>query len=239
VVNGWRGLFAALTAGLVPCLLCGGASRRFGLCRPCQEELPYCGPACPVCALPLPAAPADAPCGRCVQRPPAFEKAFALCRYRYPVDRLIGALKFGGRLACGRTIGELMAATLADRGDLPGVIVPVPLHPARQRERGYNQAHELARPIARRLGLVLAPELLTRRRRTPPQTGLTAAARRRNVAGAFAAAASAAPTSLALVDDVMTTGSTLAAAATACRRAGVGRVEVWVAARADSSRPAR
>ncbi len=119
---------------------------------------------------------------------------------------------------------------------MPEAIVPIPLHRDRYRERGFNQAMELALPIARRLGVDLAPHLISRPRATAPQTGLRATLRRRNVAGGFRVDSPKLPRSVALVDDVLTTGSTLSAAARALRRAGVERVEAWVAARAEIGR---
>ncbi len=237
MVNADWGAFGRSLATLARCLLCGGASQRFGLCDPCREELPYVDHGCAGCALALPEAAAAGLCLGCLRRRPPFDRAFALLHYEYPADRMIGALKFSGRLACGRTLGELMADALRRRiRELPAAIVPVPLHRERQRERGFNQAIELALPIARRLGVELAPGLLSRVRATAPQSGLSARSRRRNVAGGFCLDEARPPESLALVDDVMTTGSTLAAAARACRRGGVRRIEVWVAARAELAR---
>ena len=115
----------------------------------------------------------------------------------------------------------------------PAALVPVPLHHRRLRQRGYDQALELARPLARALDLPLLAGHLQRHRATVPQSELDAAARRRNVRGAFGVAdGTALPRHVALVDDVMTTGATLAEAARALRRAGVSRVDLWVAARA-------
>ena len=237
MVNARWNAFGCSLASLARCLLCGGASERFGLCGPCREEMPYVDHGCERCALALPEAAAAGLCLACQRRPPPFDRAFALLHYEYPVDRMIGALKFAGRLGCGRTLGELMAEALGSHDrDLPEAILPLPLHRERRRERGFNQAAELALPIARRLGIDLVTGLLERVRPTVPQSGLSARARRRNVANGFSPARAAMPLSLALVDDVMTTGSTLAAAAQACRDGGVRRIEVWVAARAELGR---
>ena len=124
-----------------------------------------------------------------------------------------------------------MACALAG-AERPQALVPVPLHTGRLRERGYDQALELTRPLARRLGLPLRDDLLRRARATAAQSTLDAGQRRRNLRGAFAVRGHCAlPAHVALVDDVMTTGATAHAAASALLRAGVARVDVWVCAR--------
>lgn len=234
MVNDW---IRSVQSWLSPptCVLCdqGGADGR-DLCHGCAGELPYVMAACRRCAIPL---PQPGVCGQCQQRPPAFDAAQALFHYREPVDQLITGLKFNGRLQHARLLGELMADAFLDRHICAegGAILPVPLHPARLRERGFNQALELARPIARHLGLPLLPRLCQRQHDTAPQLGQDAAARRRNLKGAFVVSDPGAIKSVVVVDDVMTTGSTVELMAQALKRAGVERVEVWVCARADLS----
>jgi ComF family protein len=151
--------------------------------------------------------------------------------YAAPVDRWQPRFKFHQDLAAGRLLAGLLAEACAG-SPRPQVVVPVPLHHARLRARGYDQALELARTVARTLRLPLGASLLVRRRATAPQSELDAAARRANLRGAFGVRPrSALPAHVALVDDVMTTGATLHAAATALREAGVARVDAWVCAR--------
>ena len=211
------------------CLLCGAAGAGRDLCADCAAALPWNHSACDRCALPLPA-PAAA-CGRCLRAPPPVETTRAAFLYAFPLDRLLPRLKFHHGLAAGRLLSRLTAEALA-MAPRPDVLVPVPLHRARLRQRGYDQALELARPLARVLDLPLHDHLLRRRRATAPQSRLDAAARRRNLKGAFEVAAHAPlPAHVALFDDVMTTGATLHAAAKALRKAGVRRVDAWVCAR--------
>lgn len=211
------------------CLLCGerGANGR-DLCGNCTEPLPWNRSACRHCAIPLPEAGV---CGACLQSPPPVSRTHAAFVYGFPLDRLVPRFKFHHDLAAGRLMAELMAQALA-QAPRPEALIPVPLHAARLRQRGYDQALELAKPLSRALAVPLMDDALLRSRATAAQSELDAAARQRNLRGAFAVRAAAAlPAHVALVDDVMTTGATLHAAAKALRRAGVARVDAWVCAR--------
>ncbi|WP_233398687.1 ComF family protein [Luteimonas sp. MC1828] len=212
------------------CLVCGElAAGRRDLCLPCAAALPWNRLACPRCAAPGAGA---LPCATCVREPPPLDAAHAAFVYAFPLDRLLPRFKFHRDLAAGRLLSAAMASAFASL-PRPDALLPIPLHRARLRERGYDQALELARPLARALSLPLCDGLLLRARATTPQSRLHADDRRRNLRGAFAThhAPACVPRHVALVDDVMTTGATLHAAATALRRAGVARVDAWVAAR--------
>ena len=217
------------------CLLCGAPGcHGVDLCADCAVELPRNRSSCARCALPLPV-PA-ALCGECQRHAPPWEAAWAPFRYGWPLDRLESRFKFGRDLAAGRTL-----AMLWQREPMPlpkpDLLLPVPLHRARLRQRGYNQALELARPMARHAGLPLRHDALLRGRGTVAQTELDAVGRRRNVRGAFVVRAGVAlPAHVAIVDDVMTTGATLAECTRVLKRAGVARVDVWALARAPSPR---
>ncbi|KAF1720265.1 ComF family protein [Pseudoxanthomonas wuyuanensis] len=211
------------------CLLCGerGANGR-DLCGNCTEMLPWSGDACRHCAIPL---AESGVCGACLQTPPPVSQTHAAFVYGFPLDRLVPRFKFHRDLAAGRLMAGLMAQALA-AAPRPQALMPVPLHAARLRQRGYDQALELAKPLARALALPLMADALLRTRATAAQSELDAAARRRNLRGAFAVRAQAQlPDHVALIDDVMTTGATLHAAAKVLRRAGVARVDAWVCAR--------
>jgi ComF family protein len=213
------------------CLLCGARGQgHLSLCADCAAELPRNKVCCARCALPL-ATPAPL-CGRCIKRAPAWDAAWVPFRYEWPLGQLETRFKFGGDLASGRTLSLLWAG--APRPDeLPQAIVPVPLHRSRLRRRGYNQALELAKPLARALGIPLSRDALQRNRATTAQTDLSAIQRRRNVRGAFALRErDALPAHVAVLDDVFTTGATLGECARVLRRAGVQRVDVWALARA-------
>jgi len=228
---------ARLQRWLLPlrCLLCGApGANGADLCADCASELPRNVSCCARCALPL-ALPA-ALCGECQRRLPPWDAAWAPFRYAWPLDRLESRFKFGRDLAAGRVLAaqwQTQPRTL----ELPALILPVPLHQGRLRQRGYNQALELAAPLAKAFGVLIRPDLLQRIRATPAQTELDAVTRRRNLRGAFALREGATlPAHVAIVDDVMTTGATLAECARVLRRAGVQRIDVWALARAPSPR---
>jgi ComF family protein len=183
-------------------------------------------------------------CGGCLADLPWLEPApdarlRAALQYEYPVDRLVAAAKFQRQLWAARALGELLARALARHPPpaAPEHLVPVPLHRGRLRERGYNQALEIARPVAGAQRLALAPQLCQRLRATPQQSGLSAAARRRNLRGAFAVPTPLAGARLAVVDDVITTGSTAAAVVRALVAAGAADVQVWAVALTPAGRP--
>ena len=162
-----------------------------------------------------------------------FDAAFAPYRYEFPLVQLIHRFKYGGQIAIGRILGTLLARRLAERGKpCVDAIVPVPLHAAREAQRGYNQAREMAMFAAQLLCIPMEDRLVRRSRATVEQTALPAVARRRNLRGAFEVRAASVPLRVAIVDDVLTTGATAEALALALRRAGCRHVEVWAAARA-------
>jgi len=209
------------------CMLCLAPSGGQLLCTACTDELPRLAEAqCPRCALP---APPGMTCGRCQQHPPHFDATIALHPYRFPIDRLIQQLKYGRQLAIASHFG----AALADRCAAlrPDLIVAMPLHAARLAERGFNQAHEISRPLAQRLGLRLDGACCTRIRATAPQEGLSLADRRRNLHQAFACDTDFGGRHLLLVDDVATTGASADACARILKRHGAGRITLAVVAR--------
>jgi ComF family protein len=213
------------------CLLCGARGQgALSLCPACESEMPRNTVCCARCALPL---EASAPlCGRCIKREPPWDAAWAPFRYEWPLAQLESRFKFGGDLAAGRTLSLLWGASQKPH-DLPDAIVPVPLHPSRLRKRGYNQALELAKPLAKHFDVPVIHDVLRRTRATHAQTELTAIQRRRNVRGAFVAKVDRkVPEHVAVLDDVFTTGATLAECVRVLKSASVQRVDVWALARA-------
>ena len=222
-----RALGTHTLALLLPdaCLLCGLQPATEGLCAGCRMQLRMPGEGCPVCARP---ATAGQVCGACLRRPPAFDASCAACAYRFPVPGLVQGFKYGGRFAHVRPMLAAMRELTPPVADL---VVPMPLVPARLRERGFNQAVELARPLARAWGLPLAIEVVRRVRDTGHQTGRSRAERFAAMRGAFDCDPRLAGLRVVVVDDVMTTGASLDALARALKAAGAARVECRVFAR--------
>jgi len=209
------------------CFLCHSPSGDQLLCAACERELPSSASACPRCAR---AGSGNAECGACLAAPPHYEASCAAFTYTYPVDALIQELKYGGQLA----LAEWFAHRLRQRiGQVAGVdlIVPLPLHPARLAERGFNQAAEIGKALSRACGIGMDVHLARRVRNTAPQTKLPWQERAANMRHAFSCERDLSGLSVAVIDDVMTTGATLNEFARTLKRSGAARVQNWVVAR--------
>ncbi len=211
------------------CQLCD-APATDGLCAPCRDDLPYNRHACIQCGLPLPQ-PLEVVCGSCQQQPPPVDRSWIPFLYAAPVDRLISQFKFSEKLPQGRLLSRLLEQQLPRRLPLPELLIPVPLHGDRLRQRGYNQALELAKPLGRRFGIPVDHRSCQRIVQTRPQHALRKQQRARNMRGAFRITRPLAARHVALVDDVVTTGNTVNELARQLKRAGVARVDVWAVAR--------
>ena len=214
------------------CLLCGTTGAVASLCPACAADLPLAAaPACAVCALPLGDAQAHGiACGACLRHPPSFDHTLAGFRYGFPVDRLLQAFKYSGELALAETLA-LPLARAVDSRPRPDLLLPMPLHPLRLRERGFNQALEIARPLAHWLKLPLQADGCRRIRDTASQAGMKWKERQRNVRGAFACDLDLNGKRVAVLDDVMTTGATLNEISRVLKARGAAEVSAWVVAR--------
>jgi ComF family protein len=224
------------------CALCGNLSQTT-LCAGCDEA--YSNETrlrCRVCAVPLPRSlrrsrageRPDYRCADCIASPPPFDATLALADYRAPLDALAIGLKFRARLMLAREFAQRLARLADDAFDAsqqPDVIVPVPLAARRLVERGYNQAWQIAKPLAKALHVRSNATLLNRVIDTAPQSRLDHDARRLNVGRAFEVTAPVRDLHVAVVDDVMTTGATLEVLAHVLKAAGARRVTNFVALR--------
>ncbi len=231
MVNNWLNY---LQFSSIPprCVLCGGAGEpALDLCNGCRGDLICIANPCVQCGLPL---QGEEPmrCGKCLKYPPYFDRVISSYLYQEPFSTLIQALKFNARLQCSRVISQLMVDQIAHAVEpLPELLIPVPLHVARTRERGFNQALELARDLSRQLKINLDFKSCQRLQQTKAQSGLDAAQRIANLRNAFSLKNPLTARHVAIVDDVMTTGSTVNALARVLKASGVECVEVWAAAR--------
>lgn len=216
------------------CYICQQATTQPGICTACQHDLPVVLHACRCCGLSLAGSGKDEICADCLKQAPPYDRVVSALAYTTPVSQLITGLKFHNRLHHAPLLARLLHRRLAAGPVSAQAIVPVPLHPARLRERGFNQALEIARPLAAALGIPLLRDVLIRVRETAPQSLQPAQVRRANVHQAFAVTARPVARRIALVDDVMTSGHTVSEAARCLRDSGVESVEVWCAARANS-----
>lgn len=218
--------------------LAGSADRTF--CRPCLkrvEQTRIRPPVCAVCGRPLNLGPGMATglCVGCSHARPNFDLARSIFPYGGPVESLVKSYKFDGASYLGPRVLELAWAKgwVSDEVAAVDAVVHVPLHPKRERERGYDQALLLARAVGRLADKPLLAMALRRVRYTDRQTNLSALDRWQNVRGAFGpGSSSAAGLHVLLVDDVMTTGATVGECARVLKRSGAGRVTVMTLARA-------
>jgi ComF family protein len=216
-------------AALLPqdCFLCAAPGGDSLLCQSCAASLPrLTTERCPVCALPTPGANI---CGACLKQAPHFDATQAVFCYEFPVDSLIQSLKYAHRLAGADFLGQALAQISTPHR--PDLILPVPLAAARLAQRGFNQALEIARPLARALGAPLEIRHIHRRRDTTPQTSLPWKERAKYIRHAFECEIDLTGLTVLLVDDVMTTGATLDELARTLKAHGAARVENRVLAR--------
>ncbi len=233
--TGMRASLDSLTSGQ-ECYLCDGAAAA-PVCAECVAAFPPLPAArCPCCALPA----AMQRCGRCLTHPPHYDTTVAALAYADPLDHAVQAFKYHHALGLARFLSGLLDAAVSAAG-APGsgtgadtridLIIPLPLAPARLAQRGFNQALELARPIAARRRIALNARAVRRIRNTPPQAQLPWHERARNIKGAFVCDMPLTGMRVAVVDDVMTTGASLDEMARVLKVAGAAHVTNWVVAR--------
>lgn len=228
---GWcRQIYKHLHIGQIilpqQCLLCAAPGTAQPVCDSCYSCLPWLAAArCPQCALPT---RDSKTCGACLARPPRFDKVAAAFAYAWPVTQLIHQYKYAGNLALAPLLARALATRIVGSVDL---IIPTPLAPPRLRERGFNQALEVARVVSRLSGVPLAADACRRVREGVPQVALPWRERARNIRSAFVCDHDLRGKRVAVIDDVMTTGATLNELARNLRKAGAVEIHGWMVAR--------
>ena len=208
------------------CFLCGTRVTGALLCAGCEDDLAHLPAACcPQCALPT----SDGEiCGACLKKPPAFDRTKAVFSYAFPLDSLVQQCKY----AHASHLTDFFAAHMASmRAEPLDYLLPMPLHPARLAQRGFNQAAEIARRLSPHIGVPWLPDACQRVRNTASQAGLDLKTRQRNLRGAFSCGIDLSGKRVALIDDVMTSGSSLDELARVVRKAGAIEIQAWVLAR--------
>lgn len=221
------------------CIFCGEFCTINDLCNNCQTDFPLFLNGCATCGKSLNNDSPILTCGCCLNNAPPFDRTYTLYYYQPPVSKLIVNLKFGESLVNAEILGKLLAdkiqTTWYKFKPLPDVIIPIPLHPHRLRERGFNQSLEIARPVAKLLNIPLEWKNCHRIKSTAAQATLPAKERLQNIKQAFHITGNLCYQHVAILDDVITTGHTVTEFATALKSAGVGIIDVWSCARPSLS----
>jgi len=222
------------------CILCRAyCTRKQDLCEDCHAGLPVITHACPRCAQVM-TTPGLA-CGTCLSKQPPFDVTHALYLYQEPISNLILNLKFQHTLVNARILGELLLLKIQSdwysEKPLPEVIIPIPLHATRLKERGFNQALEIARPIAHSLDLPIDYTSCARQQATLAQATLHPKERKQNIKNAFQIVKPLPYRHIAVIDDVITTGHTINEFCKTVKKAGVQQIDVWCCARPAAKAP--
>ena len=220
---------------LVPnrCVLChSDSSRAYALCCACHTHLPWLAePVCGRCALPT---RRSGLCGKCIARPPAFDRSLASFHYAAPINRFIHALKFYDQLLYAEILAHLLYEYASNMGATVDALVPVPLDKQRLRHRGFNQSQLIAKRLGMLLNIPVIHQSLIKHKTTLAQNQLSARARKSNVNGSYRLVTPIPHPRVALIDDVMTTGATAAACSRTLKKNGIEHVELWCCARSIS-----
>lgn len=222
------------------CLLCNAnedalQTNIHPVCRSCLNDLPWHPKtSCPQCGLASDGVDLTV-CGKCISAPPDFDATHAVFLYQFPIDVMMQRYKYANSLNIGDTFGQFLSDKLLpeDHSKRIDLIIPMPMHPQRLKERGFNQAIEIAKALNKDLtrNKILDYKTAIRQKLAPPQASLPLKERVKNIKGAFKIEADLTGKTIAIVDDVMTSGASLNELAKTLKKAGAARVECWVVAR--------
>ena len=200
------------------------------LCRACLEDLPWHPiSSCPQCGLDS----IGIVCGSCLNSPPDFDTTHAIFLYQFPIDAMMQRYKYGNSLNIGDSFGRFLSEKINSEYHSKNIdlIIPMPMHPARIKQRGFNQALEIAKVLTKNQPEKLDYKIVIRQKLTPPQASLPLKERVKNIKGAFKVGGDLSGNRIAIVDDVMTSGASLNELAKTLKKAGAAHVECWVIAR--------
>ncbi|MCE2594746.1 ComF family protein [Motilimonas cestriensis] len=224
------------------CLLCQQGIATGLVCHTCYQDLKQTYPHCLRCGLPLPTT--ESMCGQCVRTPPKFTKLHACGLFEPPLNQLVYHLKYQKQTTYSCVLGQLMAERIHTHAaesvtiNLPQALIPVPLHPRKERQRGFNQAQLIAEHCAKTLAIPWHSHWVKRVKNTTSQTQLNIKQRKRNMHQAFKVAALPAQLDhVAIIDDIVTTGATINSLCKGLQKAGVKQIEIWCICRTPTTRP--
>ncbi|MFI4919214.1 MAG: ComF family protein [Legionellales bacterium] len=213
------------------CTLCNQIHNgSLAICSFCMALLTPLGPSCQHCAYPLPEAH-HLICGRCIKKPPHFDRTFIFYQFEEPLRGLLHHFKYHKGLYLGSLLSQLMCHAFPENTIKPQCLIPMPMHPKRLRQRGFNQAAVLTKLLAKQLNLPYNLSHCQKIINTEPQASLNGEQRQNNLRGAFHIR----PLPykhVTLIDDLLTTGSTANELANSLKKSGVEQVDVWCCARA-------
>ncbi len=219
------------------CVLCDmSIDSNISLCEGCRKDLPMVEFACSICALPLKESNKSNFCGKCINQTSYVDYAINLFHYAVPIDYLIGQMKFHQELTVVAVLADLLKNHIEAFNSvhgLPDVFLPVPLYKTRLVERGFNQALEIIKPLAKSQHIPVILDVISRSKETKTQTNLNKLERKKNLAGSFTMLKKLAYSHVVIVDDVVTTGATTQELAKLLKNSGVKTVGVLSLARAD------
>lgn len=216
------------------CILCGNRGmQHMDLCQPCYNGLLRVANHCYCCAREFASEHINQQlCGECQRHHPAFDSTYAPFVHQGAVRHLINHCKFNRAYKYTRVLGLLLTDFLLHNAQMPELIIPVPLHPKRYRQRGFNQTLEIAKIISRQLAIPIDNNCCLRVKNTPHQISLLAKQRQQNIKHAFQMQATPKARHVAILDDVITTGATANELARMIKATRVTRVDLWVCTRA-------
>lgn len=220
------------------CIICSQHSTlQKDICLDCLNLLPKFPSGCEICARHIPHSPhllSGITCGKCISNPPHFDRTLALFSYVHPIDKFIINLKFNHQLIYAKLFGELFVKHLKSyykNTSFPELVIPIPLHQKRLKQRGFNQVFELAKSIKKHLNIKIDTNSCIKIKNTPPQSLITFDERKVNIKNSFKIKYSIQAKHVAILDDVMTTGHTVNELSKTLKKSGMQKIDVWCIAR--------